>query len=280
MDTPLESPVSRPNSKPPDRYEVIRLAMIDLPEEKHRFNANDDGILDLAGDIRERGLLQPLVVRENGDRFMLIAGNRRFAALQHLERDRVGCHVVKADDIEASGITFAENFFRQNLSPVELSVAIAKAYQSGSRTIEELAKGFKRSADWVRRQVAVTQWPDDVLEILHAEKISVSAGANLALVTDDEYRTFLVKQAAENGATARTTAAWLQAWRSMLPPSEALSSPDVPAGPAVVPLVPQAPCLACGDVKRTDELSYVPLCVQCVQVLREGPARNGAHDRG
>jgi len=107
------------------------------------------------------------------------------------------------------------------------------------------------------------------LEAIHNGKISVTAASNLACVEDDVYREFLVRQAVENGATARATAAWLQAWRSMVPASEAITREPVPAGPGVTPAVPQAPCIVCANVFRTDELSHVPVCVHCIRTIRD-----------
>ena len=135
-------------------------------------------------------------------------------------------------------------------------------------TAEQVAAGFHRSEHWVAQQVAILGWPDDVLAAVHAGSMSVAAASNLALVTDDNYRSFLVRNATESGITARVSAAWLQAWRSMAPPEEAIVSEPEPGGSAVVPAVPQAPCICCAEIKRTDSLSSVLICAPCINTLR------------
>ena len=136
-------------------------------------------------------------------------------------------------------------------------------------SIEQMAAGFGRSGDWVRRQIGICGWPEDVLEGVHTGKLSIAAASNLAVITEDHYRRMLVGQAVENGATARTTAAWLQAWRAMLPLEVAVEQPPVDGGQAVVPMVPQGPCLVCHNVYRVDELSHVPVCMHCVKVISQ-----------
>jgi len=117
--------------------------------------------------------------------------------------------------------------------------------------------------------IAIAGWQADVLEAIHECKLSVSAASNLAVVTDDSYRIFLVRNAVEQGATARTTASWLQAWRAMQPQEEAITSEPAPAGPVSVPMVPQAPCLCCAQMFKVNEMSHVPVCGACIQIIRQ-----------
>jgi len=125
-----------------------------------------------------------------------------------------------------------------------------------------------RSENWVRAQLSLLAWPADVLEVIHNGKISVSAASNLALITDSAYRGFLLRNAVEQGATARTTAAWLQAWRAALPQEQALEQPPV-SGPApVTPALPQAPCIVCNEMFRTDGLAMVMVCTSCINAIR------------
>ena len=132
---------------------------------------------------------------------------------------------------------------------------------------EEIARTLHRSLDWVRRQLAMLDWPDDVLAAIHTGRLSIAAASNLAPVTDDTYRAFLLDHAVNNGATARTTAAWLQQWLASRPPAEAVAAAPLPAPDTPRPPAPQTPCFGCGRVHRTDELSHLPLCVPCINRL-------------
>lgn len=246
----------------------IPLEKIKVGEYAQRIESEDDGIEELAVSIRRVGMLVPVVVFRDGDTFVLVAGHRRVVAAKDAGLDVVPAIVREAGEAQAKEVSFAENLFRKDLSPIELAAAIKDCLDQNTLSIDELAAGLHRSCHWVQSQVALLNWPDDVLEVIHHGKISISAASNLACVEDDVYRGFLVRQAVENGATARATAAWLQAYRSMEPAEEAVTREPEPAGGAVQPAVPQAPCIVCSNVYRTDELSHVPVCVHCIRTIR------------
>lgn len=251
--------------------EIIELEIGAVQSEEHsqRIETDADQILEMAASIQSEGLLQPITVKRDGEGYVVVFGHTRLEALKTLGWEKVPVIVATGDEASMRSKTFAENFFRKDLTPLELAVGIADEYKSERMTIERMAHVFKKSPDWVRRQIAICSWPSDIHEAIHHGKLSISAAANLALIEEENYRQMLVRQAVENGATARTTAAWLQAWRAMLPPEEAIEQPPVDSETIQQPMVPQAPCLACHEVYRTDELSHVPMCRHCIKVISE-----------
>ena len=234
-----------------------------------RLETEDPDIAELAASIKRVGIINPLVVVDDGNGLHLIAGHRRLVAAHLADCEFVPCIIRPSEEAVDSEITFAENFFRKDLSPIELACALQDCIDQNRMTIKELAAGFHRSEHWVHSMIAIGQWPADVQEAIHAKTISVSAGSNLALVTDKNYRVFLLRNAEEQGATARTTAAWLQAWRAYQPPEEAIKAEPVPAGAPQIPLIPQAPCLCCGQQFPVNQMSHVPVCGACVQIIRQ-----------
>lgn len=233
-----------------------------------RLVLDEDEVIKLASSIGRVGLLYPIIVQKDGDDYLVIDGHTRLAACKRLGHKVIGCTFASANGGDSDEIAFAGNFFRKDLSPIELAAAIKDCVTKDSMSIEEMAAGFHRSVHWVNSMIAIADWPGDVQEAIHHEKISVSAGSNLACVTDDSYRRFLVSNAVEGGATARTTASWLQAWRAMQPQEEAITAVPVPSGTPVVPLVPQAPCLCCSQLFEVNMMSHVPICGGCVQIIR------------
>lgn len=251
----------------------IPVEKINVGEHALRLEPDDEAIEDLAASIRRIGIIVPLVVAPEGDAFILVAGHRRLAAAKRLGLLEVPCCVREAKGADGVEVSFAENLFRLDLSPVELASGIKDVLTKNIMDVQALANVMHRSVHWVNCQLELLGWPADVLEAVHAGWLSVSAASNLALVTEDTYRDFLLKNAFDSGATARTTAAWLQAFRSMQPQEEAIRAEPVAPGSSVVPMVPQAPCLGCGNVFRSDQLSHVPMCSTCIQAIREALLR-------
>ena len=249
---------------PVQDIKAISIHLIRVGEHEQRFDDDDPEIHGLSQSIQRVGLLNPLCVTESGDGFVLVAGHRRMEACKRIGLEVVPCLVVVGDEATKREITFAENFFSKNLTQLELAAAIANEVKEKTMTVEQLAAGFRKTTDWVRRQIAICGWPQDCLEAIHSGKLSIAAASNLALITEDFYRQRLVRQACESGATARTTSAWLQAWRSFLPPEEAMEQPPVDPDAPAVPMVPQGPCMVCLHTFRVDELSHVPLCSTCI----------------
>ncbi len=247
----------------------------EIPIEKIRAGGHDqrieidDETLDgLVASIGRVGLVYPIVVSPAGDEYLLVEGHRRFAAHKRLGRKNIPCFISGTGKSTVAEIAFAGNFFRKDLSPVELSAAIKDVYESGSMTVEEISKGFSKSVHWVNSMMAICDWPSDILEAIHHEKISVSAASNLVCVTEPSYRAFLVRNAVDQGATARTTSAWLQAFRSMQPQEEAINAELVSGGLPSQPVAPQAPCFCCSQIFAVNEMSHIPVCGQCVQIMR------------
>lgn len=249
-------------------FQSLAIGKILAGEYAQRSDEDDPGIDELAASIRRVGVLVPLVVANGVGGYTVIAGHRRLAAATKVGLKFVPCIVRSGSESDYKEVSFAENLFRKDLTPIELACAMRDCLHQAKMSVEELAAGLHRSTNWVRAQVAMLDWPGDVLEAIHNGKISVAAASNLALVTDEVYREFLVRQAVENGATARATAAWLQAFSSMAPASEAVTREPVAAGERAMPMVPQAPCIVCSNVYRTDELSHVPVCVGCIKTIR------------
>lgn len=251
--------------------EVSQVQIMDITVGANALRAleDDEGIDQLAASIRRIGVLVPLVCRLEGDVLHLVAGHRRIKAATNAGLETVPVIVGDFSVAQAKEIAFAENMFREDLSAVEIAAGIKDIIDQEIMTIEELAKRVNRSTDWIGRMIAMLAWPDDVLGAVHGGWLSVSAANNLACVTEDTYRDFLLTNAHESGATARTTAAWLQAWRAYQPPEAAVQAEPVPGQVNLMPAVPQAPCLCCGAVYRTDELCHMPVCTSCIKIVRD-----------
>lgn len=255
--------------------EQIPLSRIQVGEHEQRAEDEDSELDGLAASISRLGVLVPLIVEKEGDSIQLVSGHRRLLAATRVGLSSVPCIVKDSSKADSHEVTFAENYFRKDLSPVELAGALKDCLVRETMTVKELAAGFHRSEHWVHSMIAISDWPADVLEVIHEKVISVSAASNLAMVTDEQYRNFLLRNAVEQGATARTTAAWLQAWQAMQPPEVAITAEPVPPGHAQVPMVPQAPCLCCAQLFEVNMMSHVPVCGPCIQILRAAGISGG-----
>lgn len=257
----------------------ILISQIEVGPHRRRSEQEDEEIQGIAASIKRIGIIEPIIVVRKGDAFLLVAGHRRIAASKIAGLAEIPAILREASDANAAEVAFAENFFRRDLSPVELAAAIRGCIDDKVMTIEQLAKGLHRSEQWICDQAKLTTWPDEVLQAIHARRLSVSAGRNLAAISEPNYRAFLLRNAVENGVTARVTAGWLQAWQLSRPPEEALSTQPVAGVMPAAAVVPQAPCLFCAQVKRTDALNYMPVCGVCLADFQDAKAKHQASEK-
>lgn len=169
-------------SEPTTRH--ILVAQVQIPTQRHRAVALDDGVRQLARDISNNGLIHPIAVRESSDGFALIAGHRRLlATAQVLGLDTIEARVYPALSdptraaLEDEIVEISENLWRQNLTPLEeadhLSRYMALVEELGLRaragrsegvTMAEVGERLGVSERTARDRVAVAKIPREVRE--------------------------------------------------------------------------------------------------------------------
>ena len=144
----------------------------------------EDRIADLVESVREKGILQPLLVRPlpgQPDRYEIIAGERRWRAAQGAKLHEVPVIVRDLSDREALEVALVENLQRQDLSPLEEADGYRRLMDDFSHTQEELAKAVGKSRSHVANMIRLLALPDPVKTML--EKGELTAGHARALLT-------------------------------------------------------------------------------------------------
>lgn len=253
--------------------------MIEIPPSKikvgkfdQRLSKNDEEVVDLAASIKRIGVIEPLVVSCRAGVYHLIAGHRRLRASKEARLKKVPCIVEDRKMAVQSEVAIAENFFRRDMSPVEMAAMIVDYKKRMKLTLEKIAQILHKSLRWVQGIVAIADWPPDVQVAVHNHQITTNAASNLAVIGDKKYRVFLLRNAIEQGATARTTAAWLQEYKSRQPMEEAINAEPVSGRPPPQPATPHAPCFCCGCGFPANQMSHVPVCGDCIETMRTAGA--------
>jgi len=250
----------------------ILVSRIKVGKYDLRLDKKDAEIADLAASIKRVGLIEPLVVSPKGKVFHLIAGHRRFRAAKEARLKKVPC-VIEARKMSVQAeVAFAENFHRKDMSPIETAAMLAEYKQRHKFSNEQIGQIVHKDRKWVDRILKMEDWPPDVQLAVHRGQITVAAANNLVPVGDKEYRLFLLRNAVEQGATARTTAAWLQEYNSRQPMEQAVHAEPEAASPLKSPAIPQTPCFICSQTFAANEVSHIPVCVACIQLLRKAGA--------
>ena len=246
------------------QLQTISLDLLDEPADAHRINVDEAQLGELANSIRDIGLLNPIIVRPvEGGRFEIIAGHRRFMAHRMLSLREIACFVREASDNEVEQGRFAENLQREQLSPMEEAVAIARYMEREGKDAKTTARALNRSEWWVKHRVALVSIPPELCDMVHTEKLSASTALELAKVTDDDHRRYLLEYAVRSGANVGVIREWVNTWETqqLHNPAEKAPLPVMPdAGQEVIVTMP---CYLCGVAHDYRQLIIARVCRAC-----------------
>ena len=187
--------------------EDLRLVPVDLisPNPKQPRRHFDDAALEaLAGSLRERGVLQPVLLRPvAGGTYEIVAGERRWRAAQIAGLDTIPALVRERDDAAALEAALIENMAREDLNPVEEARACAALVEELGLTRETVGLRVGRSRVAVSNLLRLLDLPDDVLALLERGELSEGHGRALLLATDHADRRRLARSAAAEGWSVR-----------------------------------------------------------------------------
>lgn len=182
---------------------VVRLPLtaIRTNPQQPRRRFSQESLEELAASIREKGLLQPLLVRPKGEGYELVAGERRYRAAQMAGLGEVPVLIRDLSDQEALELALVENLQREDLNPVEE----ARGYQAllaMGLTQEEVAKRVGKARSTVANALRLLQLPKEALEAL--ERGEISAGhARALLMLEPEDRLWGLREILEKGLSVR-----------------------------------------------------------------------------
>ncbi len=177
-------------------------AIVPNPNQPRRA-FSDDALDELAASIREKGVIQPLIVRPDpggSDTFQIVAGERRWRAAQRAQVHELPVIVRDFDDTEVLEVAIIENIQRADLNPVEEALGYRQLMDRFGHTQEQLASAMGKSRSHIANLMRLLGLPDEVLDMLRDGRLS--AGHARALITT-ENPAELARKAVAKGLSVR-----------------------------------------------------------------------------
>lgn len=153
---------------------TLRISLIDPKSDQPRKNFDGEALSQLADSIAANGILQPILVRETGDRYTIIAGERRYRAARLAGLTEIPALVLEADDESAAKYALIENLQREDLNPYEEAAAIRKLMYEFSLSQEQVASSIGRSRSAVANALRLLYLPEEA--VAHLIDGTLSAG--------------------------------------------------------------------------------------------------------
>jgi ParB family chromosome partitioning protein len=181
----LDNGASAPAAAPAGRgLRTLPVGQLKPGKFQPRRQFEEEAIADLVESVREKGILQPILVRPLDGGYEIIAGERRWRAAQRAQLHEVPVIIREFTDKEALEVALVENLQRQDLSPLEEADGYRRLVDEFSHTQEELAKAVGKSRSHVANMMRLLALPDPIKAMVEAKQIS--AGHARALLTADD----------------------------------------------------------------------------------------------
>ena len=182
-----------------------KLGVSDLVPNKFqpRKIFDEENLNELANSIRERGILQPIIVRKSNDdhsKFEIIAGERRWLAAQKAGLHDVPVVMTEANDLKSLEFAIVENVQRNDLNPLEEAQGYKKLIDQFSYDQEKVSKFIGKSRSYIANALRLLSLPDDVVKLIENQKLSAG---HAKILVGLENASFVASKIIENKLSVR-----------------------------------------------------------------------------
>jgi len=246
----------------------ISLDLVDEPAGIIRMDIDPDGIEELAQSISEIGLLQPILLAVNGDRYELVFGHRRWLACKKLGLSSVRSIVRVMSQAEIGIARATENISRSDLTPLEEAATYRNLIDQYGLSLEQVAKKMAKTPGTIKRRMDILKMPPQLQKAVHSKQVSISVAEQLWTIADmtdlDYYLTFAV----DGGCTKEVARTWAKDWKDKKRHQE---NPGIEGGEARAPSEPRpvyVSCDLCIGPMEIGEETVLRVCPDCYKTVK------------
>jgi ParB family chromosome partitioning protein len=186
-----------------DRVIEIGVAEIQPNPDQPRLHFDEAEIEGLSESIKSVGLIQPIIVRKDNDRYFIVAGERRFRAVKRAGLSKIRAIVVSASEEENFSMALIENVQRQNLDPIEEAKAYRVLINRFKLKQSDVATRVGKGRESIANSLRLLNLPDEIQDALSAGRISVGHAKVLLSIESSDDQVSFCRQTVERGLSVR-----------------------------------------------------------------------------
>jgi ParB family chromosome partitioning protein len=187
----------------PEHANTIAIDKIDPNPVQPRRVFQPDPLNQLADSIRTHGIIQPLVVRVSGERFQLVAGERRWRAARIAGLSEVPAVVQDISDERLLEITLIENVQREDLNPIELAMAFERMARELNLSHDEIGERTGKDRSTIANSIRLLHLPPDLQQLVAERRLSAGHARCLLSLIDEEMQRNLAEKIVAQGLSVR-----------------------------------------------------------------------------
>ena len=193
-----------------------QLPISDLSPNKYqpRKNFDEASLEDLTNSIKERGMIQPIIVRKSTNdktKFEIIAGERRWLAAQRAGLHNVPVVVTEADDLKSIEFAIIENVQRHDLNPLEEAQGYKRLIDEFSYDQEKVSKFIGKSRSYIANSLRILSLPEDVIKLIESQKLTAGHAKILVGLNN---ASFVANKIVENKLSVRQAENFVQLFKN------------------------------------------------------------------
>ena len=223
-----EKPAS--NAEPTSGFAELPISTIEPNPFQPRRDFVEAQLNELAESIRSEGLLQPVVVRQVGKNYQLIAGERRWRACQKLKLKTIPVQVVEASDASSATLSLIENLQREGLNPIEEALGYASLSRDFDLTQEQVGERVGKGRATIANALRLLQLEKEIQGFLRKGHLSTGHAKVLLGVEEPAQRTMLARRIVEEGSSVRDTERYARQIKESRGKGAAKTGSNRPAG--------------------------------------------------
>ena len=212
-----------------DENQTNQLSISDLRPNKYqpRKIFDEDNLNDLTNSIKERGMIQPIIVRKSNDdksKFEIIAGERRWLAAQRAGLHNIPVVITEADDLKSLEFALVENVQRDDLNPLEEAQGYKRLIDQFSYDQEKVSKFIGKSRSHITNSLRILTLPNDVIKLVEDKKLT-TGHAKILVGLDNA--SFVANKIVEKKLSVRQTENFVRILKNKKPKSDILRDPNI-----------------------------------------------------
>ena len=174
------------------------------PNENQPRKVFDEEKLDeLAASIKEHGIIQPIVLRKEGDGYEIVAGERRYRAARKAGLKKVPCVIRELTEDQNLLIAIIENMQREDLNPIEEAEGLSRMIDVYGLTQDAVSKSVGKSRPYITNSLRLLKLPDEVQKLTETGAITAGHARAIAGIEDEERQIAVARKVAQDGLSVR-----------------------------------------------------------------------------
>ena len=205
----------------------LSLAEIVPNKYQPRKNFDEENLNDLVNSIKERGVIQPIIVRKsntNNSKYEIIAGERRWLAAQKAGLHEIPVVVTEADDLKSLEFAIVENVQRHDLNPLEEAQGYKRLIDEFAYDQDKVSKFIGKSRSYITNSLRILSLPQDVLKFIEEKKISAG---HAKILVGLENASFVANKIIEKKLSVRQAESFVKIFKKKAPSNRSLKDPNI-----------------------------------------------------